>query len=47
MDVIPDCFDLLEDRVLENNLYSFTIEWNIVGLITEFAFNLVITQGKM
>ena len=42
MDVIPDCFDLLEDRVLENNLYSLTIECNIVGLIAEFAHNPVI-----
>ena len=43
MDVIPDCFDLLEDRVLENNLYSFMIGWDIVGLIAEFAHNPVIT----
>ena len=47
MDCIPDCFDPLEDRVLVNNVYSFMIGWNIVGLITEFALNPVIAQGKM
>ena len=47
MDGILDCFDPLEDRVLVNNVYSFMIGWNIVGLITEFALNPVIAQGKM